>query len=400
MDLSHLTPLKQHRPTVVFLHMPKTAGTTIHLILTQHFNPDEICPERFDNLSAFSGEQLAAFKLFSLHSSFHNLRPIPKPRKIFSLFREPIERILSQYQHWKSHSLSFLTTHTFAAIEGMHFAKTHDLTTFLKSPDPEILPDIDNVMTRLMSHKVANENGKPWRSDEEMLDAALRNLDELDGIGIFEFLPESIDILCQTFDIAPPTKIERANATRLNPLNDPVNFDQVEALVVNDEIDELLRYRNRLDTILYQAAKDKFLQKTGVRPRRIRSEAHLAGRCVRHYDRTVIHSVANENGCILFGPYINLKKGDYRVQVEIGIPYCVIEPHNEAAVAMVDVCSNFGTKIHAQRAVTLNDLKAGFYSPVEMGFTLKQTTTELEVRVSSLGLTPLSVNVETILETK
>lgn len=281
----------------------------------------------------------------------------------------------------------------------MSFAKAHDLMSFLRSSDPRFLPDIDNVMTRLMSHKTTNRDGEPWRSDEEMLDVALRNLEELDGVGIYEFLPESIDLLCQTFDVARPQAVAKFNVTRQNPLNDPITFDPIKPFVINDEAEDLLTYRNRLDTILYQAAKDRFLQTTKSGPRRILSEWHLSGRCVRHYARTVVHSDTGEGGYLLFGPYINLRKGAYRASIEMAIRDAVMGGYDDATVATIDVCSAFGSIIHAQRTVNVNDLKVGFYAQIEIDFTLEQTANELELRVLSLGLTALSVNMEINLHT-
>ncbi|MBB4954221.1 hypothetical protein H4S14_002415 [Agrobacterium vitis] len=401
MNSPDLPPLDQQRPRIVFLHLPKTAGTTVHDILIQQFSAEEICPERHDKIERFSPEKIESFKLFSMHGYFNTILCIPEPKKIVTIFREPIERLLSHYQYWCSHTVEYLektNQNWLSTVKKSDFKAYLKNTQFTESENP-IYRSLYNVMTRQMCHFELNKNGQPWRDDQEILDAALENLEKMDAFGIMEFLPESIDLMCRTLDIPPPQKIAALNNTRENHQKSPDIFEPPPPLTIDDEVEELLRHRTRLDTILYEAAKEKFLKQIGVRPRKLSANNHIAGQLVHHYKRSVVHSQVNEPGHILFGPYINLRSGTYRITVEIGTDSLADGIEMDTPLAELDVCSGTGQNIHAQRWVCAKDLKPGFYSPVELIFTLEKTVTEFEVRVNSLGRAALSINTEFGLDT-
>jgi hypothetical protein len=54
-------------PRLVFRHLPRTGGTTLHHHLSAHFAPDQICPERFSRLERYSESQLEQWRFFSGH---------------------------------------------------------------------------------------------------------------------------------------------------------------------------------------------------------------------------------------------------------------------------------------------------------------------------------------------
>ena len=80
---------------LVFQHFPKTAGTTVHHCLAALFDPDEICPERFEQFAFWPPDLLRSFRFFSAHTSMRDIRYIPPPIKVVSFFRHPIERCIS-----------------------------------------------------------------------------------------------------------------------------------------------------------------------------------------------------------------------------------------------------------------------------------------------------------------
>ena len=57
LNRSTLTEL--HRPRLVFLHIEKCGGTTLHALLAAHFDADRICPERHDGLGDWTVNELA-----------------------------------------------------------------------------------------------------------------------------------------------------------------------------------------------------------------------------------------------------------------------------------------------------------------------------------------------------
>ncbi len=396
MHLPELESVTPQRMTCVFLHVPKTAGTTIHNLLIQHFKPEEICPERFDNISSYTPNEISGFKLFSAHACFSHLNSIPGPKKIFSIFREPVDRLISQYQFWHSHSSAFIEeTHP----DTLRDIKSNDLKAYLQTAEDNwAFTFIDNMTTRLLSHPHLNADGQPWRDDAEMLDAALKNLDQLDAFGIFEFLPQSIDLMCRTFDMALPKQIEKQNVTRDNHVLNPSIFDPLEPLDIDEETEALFRHRCRLDAIIYDAAKEKFFNRLGTRLKRKHVGLTLMGEIQHRYHFSTVNAAANQSGVLLYGPYILLKAGKYCASVEMGIDSSITLAAGNDPVGYMDVCSSTGKIVHATRPIFLQDLTPGSYIKLDLLFTLEKTATELEIRVFSHGLYPLSVKLETELD--
>jgi hypothetical protein len=82
--------------SVIFLHIPKTAGQSVHGFLHAQFQPEEFCPARENfQLLPIPIERLQKYRLFSGHLDWSLLDAVPEPRFVFTVLRRPIERILS-----------------------------------------------------------------------------------------------------------------------------------------------------------------------------------------------------------------------------------------------------------------------------------------------------------------
>ncbi|WP_029005392.1 sulfotransferase family 2 domain-containing protein [Azorhizobium doebereinerae] len=388
-------PIRAGLPRIVFLHVPKTAGTTIDQIMRSYYPADDVCPERLDGIRFWPPEQLGRFRFFSMHDSYQNLSRIPPPWRMMTVLREPIDRLLSHYLYWRSYSNAVIDRQN---IHILRLAKLHDLKSFLKLPVPALFNEIDNLTTRFLSDKVFNSRGELWRDEHEMLEAALENLDRIDFCGIYEHLPESIDLACRLFDVAPPREIAWTNNTRENFTLDPQSFVPVEAVEIDDETEELLVLRTRLDTIVYEAARARFLAQVGPRPRVFDRLHHAAGRKVVHYARTSVHGEPGTPGFLMFGPYARLRAGRYRAQFQIGMAAMDGAPAPDTPVARIDVCAEGGARLLAERVLTFGDMAQGDYERIDLPFVLPRTATDLEFRVFHTGLGPLAVESKVRLE--
>ncbi len=95
-----------NRETVVFIHLEKTGGTTLHNVLTANYAPDRASPSHYSYLSEFSLID-NTYDFFSCHIDYDTALRIPRASKQFvALFREPVERLISQYRFWRSHPVS------------------------------------------------------------------------------------------------------------------------------------------------------------------------------------------------------------------------------------------------------------------------------------------------------
>jgi hypothetical protein len=118
--------LKQTRVTVdgvaplpsdgalIFVHPPKTAGSTLSRIMDWEYSPLEICDidGRFyywslQRISRWPKERLAKMRLFKGHMPFGLHRFMPQPASYITLLRDPVDRTASEY-YYKRHRRTHL----------------------------------------------------------------------------------------------------------------------------------------------------------------------------------------------------------------------------------------------------------------------------------------------------
>lgn len=91
------------RQRLVFVHIEKCGGTTLHAMLSSQFPPDRICPERFGTIGDWTINELADYDLFSGHFDLPSCRSIPGELRVITMLREPKSRLLSLFSFWKAH---------------------------------------------------------------------------------------------------------------------------------------------------------------------------------------------------------------------------------------------------------------------------------------------------------
>jgi len=83
---------------IVFLHIPKTAGQTIHAELTRIAGAEAVSPVRVHTQARTDADQLPpGYSVYSGHIDWTALTGLPADRFTFSVLRDPRERIASFY---------------------------------------------------------------------------------------------------------------------------------------------------------------------------------------------------------------------------------------------------------------------------------------------------------------
>ena len=243
----------------VFLHLPKTGGTTLHHHFSTHFTPEETCPERFSNLQSYSPDELGQWRFFSGHFNADEIRRIPRPLFIVTVLRDPIERLLSNYYFWKRHKADYIEQLGSAALQ---ITKAGTLLDFLSNDHPHIFPTATNWMTSQLAGAVfATPDGYAlmrdgeqigWLSEAQLFSRALRNLLSFDVIGDISQLADIYGGIVQKFGMAPLTEGARLNTREgEHELLDPYIPEEI-----TPEIQSLLEEKTRLDRMLYQLASE------------------------------------------------------------------------------------------------------------------------------------------------
>ena len=91
---------------IVFLHIPKTAGQTIHSELERLVGQAAISPVRVHTQVPSSAAQMPpGYGLYSGHLDWEKLDDLPTPRFTFTVVRDPLERIASFYFYLRREAL-------------------------------------------------------------------------------------------------------------------------------------------------------------------------------------------------------------------------------------------------------------------------------------------------------
>jgi sulfotransferase famil protein len=218
-------------PLVVFVHIRKTAGTTVRRIIQRQYKRRNTRmvrnyfsePDRsFEMAQTFATQPPRGLRAIHGHMLFWPDLPWAPGTRFFAFIRDPVERTISHYYWLRERSPKLETPLDDALVDGL----IHD-----------------NLQTRVIAGDM------PFVATEETLERALANLDRLDAIGLTERFDESIVLLTRAFDWRPMVYATE-NVTAGRP---PRQTLTPETLAVVE------RY-NSLDLELYRQAKARFEQ--------------------------------------------------------------------------------------------------------------------------------------------
>ncbi len=224
--------------SVIFLHMPKTAGTSFYDAIKCQYRKGEIfscqgIPEnaiqQFNVLPAAKQKEI---KFFKGHMTFGLHQFLPAPYTYITILRHPTKRIISLYyyllqstSHKQHYLVSGKTLHEFAQQKLCHH----------------------NFQTRYIAGLEAFNLDC---SDDDKLEMAKENIDKhFAAVGIQEYFDESLIVFKR--------KLNWSNM----PLYIKQNKSKKPISVVHKESTlEFIQEKNSLDIQIYEYAKSKLLQ--------------------------------------------------------------------------------------------------------------------------------------------
>jgi hypothetical protein len=229
--------------TVIFLHIPKTAGSTLYEILDHSFRLDEILTFDGYNHSQEITEFIRApetergrYQLIKGHMFFGLHRHVPGRCVYFTMLRDPMARLVSFFKHASREPKHYL--------HGLINQEAADLKTLLRM----------RASSELFNHQTRMIAGGDWRDanrrvDRSALDQAKRNLrDRFDVVGVTEEFDASLLLLRQRIRRTVPVYLKRNVAPKCARLNQ----------AIDGETRKLLREANLLDLELHRFARELF----------------------------------------------------------------------------------------------------------------------------------------------
>lgn len=254
-----LTPVQGLKPQMLcFVHIPKTAGASLYGHLHRHYGEGNILfvpgisPSQisYQIAEAVAGTKPGTYGAVAGHAPY-GLHQIYDALDYVTVLRDPIDRIVSHYEYSKTVNADGLGAVGKLAIKRENLT----LTRFAEHPV------MSNVQTRYLMTRPFTD--KTWHYSlpedgltEAHLEDAINNLCTFRVVGLYERLPETIELLSKTCGVTP-NPLRRSNVTKERP--------KVADLPAN--VLEELRWSQRFDCALYEAARilfDEALREHGL----------------------------------------------------------------------------------------------------------------------------------------
>lgn len=231
--------------TLIFLHIPKTAGISMRQIIEAQYEPKTIWTVSGSGsgknamaiLSKMSDDEKRKIRLIQGHNVLCLMNSYePQHVTLFTMLRNPIERVISHFYYVKrtpEHEDYEIVTSQGMDLKGY----------FIHS----ISKEVNNGQTRILAGREF-WNYEFGKCPSELLDKAKENLENLCAVvGLTERFDETVRLLHDTFGWTIPI-YEKKNVSNNKPKRSELGSETLK----------LLEKYNRLDIELYHFAEELF----------------------------------------------------------------------------------------------------------------------------------------------
>ena len=235
--LDDLKKNSKGRQAVIFLHIPKTAGSTLNTIVERQYKSVEIYSidskrviQSMEEFKQLPAQPLEKIKLLKGHMYFGLHEYLPTPSTYITILREPIDRIISTYYYIKRQK-----NHKHYELAN----QAKDLKDFIFKYRGK---QLNNGQTRLLAgmNSLEVEFGN---CSNEMLEVAKNNLRKYFAVvGTTARFNEALILLKQKLGWHLPLYASK-NVTNKRPKKEQISQDTLDAIVELNQLDiELYRY--------------------------------------------------------------------------------------------------------------------------------------------------------------
>ena len=227
--------------SVIFLHIPKTAGTTLYRIMDRHYRREAVYTiwqdGTLDDFKHLSPARRSQIRLLRGHVGLGLHEFLSGPTSYFTFLREPIDRVISYYHYVRrtpQHYCYELVT-----------SQRLGLKEFVESRTD---PMLDKAQTRLLSGLATGQEVPFGECTADLLEAARRNLRErMAVIGLTDEFDQTLLLLKKAFGW------NKLFYARQNVSTDSTGRHDLEPAT----LDAIVKV-NQLDLELYRYAKELF----------------------------------------------------------------------------------------------------------------------------------------------
>jgi hypothetical protein len=246
---------------LLFLHVHKTAGTTLHRIIEGEYDPFHIYTIEgariewsIDHLKKLPLRRRAALQVVKGHMSFGVHEQLPQPSTYITFLRDPVERCISSYYYSKGNR--FNPFYKRIAAENLDLPAFLDIAPWNNNLQCKTIAGIErrefrsvDVFRRMIQPgaKPVDPNLDRW-SNAETLERAKENLTRYFGfVGLTERFSHSLVLLKHLFG----WKVSSYSSYRKSR-------NRPKTAALDRRILAIVEERNQFDRELYQFGKGMF----------------------------------------------------------------------------------------------------------------------------------------------
>ena len=248
---------------VVFVHLYKTGGTTLSEHLRACFPPEQVCADRDDALHAKSAGHLATCRLFFGHYCLQSCDLIPGPKRMVTMLRHPVSRLVSLYYFWRAHSDALIQLRDLP----MHrLARRHRMADFFSLEEVRRSAIFNNAMVTLLGRSPIYDHGEQEILLDEnfegalWLEAAKANLAGFAAFGLTERFDESVTMIFQALNLPRPAVIRTENVLE-KIAGRAHGIERLELEPLSEEIQVALAPLVKSDLELYRFGETLFQER-------------------------------------------------------------------------------------------------------------------------------------------
>jgi hypothetical protein len=186
---------------LLFLHVPKAAGTTLHSVIERQYSPEVTftisgsdSPSGIKEFMALPPEEKDKIRLLKGHMPYGLHTQLSVPSTYITMLRDPVDRVVSHYYFVLKTASHYLHNEVVSKKMSLADFVESGLTTEVMNDQTRLISGVAKVNTRLLDgeeRRTLQANAEPVT--EEILEIAKHNLqNHFAAVGLFSRFDESL----------------------------------------------------------------------------------------------------------------------------------------------------------------------------------------------------------------